>query len=124
MAIHFTAADPRVRCVATLAPVTDLTILTEFSGNKNESLARSLSVMHVADKLVRRGLWLYIGNDDERVGTDEAIAFARLVTRRTTTSKQRANVKLIVDASEGHGVGISPHFEAAEWIASQLAESR
>jgi len=124
MAIHFTAADPRVRCVATFAPVTDLTILTEFSGNRNESLARSLSVMHVADKLGGRGVWLYIGNDDERVGTDQAIAFTRLVTRRAKETKRRANVKLIVDSSEGHGLGISPHFEAAEWIANQLAEGR
>ena len=124
MAIHFAAADSRVQCVAALAPVTDLRVLTEFSGMKNESLARSLSVMNVADKLAGRGVWIYIGNDDERVGTDDAIAFTRLVARRAIATKQRANVKLTVDALEGHGVGLPPHFEAAEWIEAQLAGSR
>ena len=123
MAFHFAAADPRVRCVAALAPVTDLGILTEFSKIKNEAAVRALSVMNIADKLAGRGVWVYIGNDDDRVGTDEAIAFTRLVTRKAVAKKQRANVKLTVDALEGHGVGLSPHFEAADWIESQLREN-
>ena len=123
MALHFAAADPRVRWVVALAPVTDLGILTEFSKIKDETAVRALSVMNIADKLTGRGVWIYIGNDDARVGTEAAIAFARLVTRKAVATKQRANVKLTVDASEGHGVGLSPHFEGADWIESQLREN-
>ena len=122
-AIHFAAADSRVKCVAALAPVTDLLLLEEFAGNKNEAGARALSVINVCDKLVGRGVWVYIGNNDERVGTDAAIAFTRAATR--ASGKERvANVKLTVDASEGHGAGPSAHQAAADWIAAQLADSR
>jgi dienelactone hydrolase len=124
MAIHFTAAEPRVKCVAALAPVTDLRALSEFAGMKNETASRSLSLMNVADKIAGRGVWVYIGNDDERVGTDNAIAFTRLVTRLAVAKKQPANVKLTVDALEGHGVGLPPHIEAAEWIEAQLVGTR
>jgi dienelactone hydrolase len=124
MAIHFTAAEPRVKCVAAVAPVTDLRALSEFAGMENETAARSLAVTNVADKVAGRGVWVYIGNDDERVGTDNAIAFTRLVTRLAVAKKQPAKVKLTVDALEGHGVGLSPHIEAAQWIEAQLIETR
>ena len=124
MAIHFTAADSRVKCVAAFAPVTDLLLLNEFSEATNTAAARALSVTNVADKLIGRGVWVYIGNNDERVGTDAAIAFARLVTHRAAGKEHPVNVKLTVDSSEGHGVGPSAHGAAAEWIAAQLAVIR
>ena len=40
---------------------------------------RSLSIINSADKLAGRPIWLCIGNNDERVDTDKAIAFTRKV---------------------------------------------
>jgi dienelactone hydrolase len=121
MAVHATAAEPRIRCVAAFAPVTDLLALREFAGMEKNALTRDLDLRKHADKLAGRSLWLCIGNNDQRVGTDQAIAFTRKVVAASQAKKKPADVQLHVMDTVGHRIHASAHEEAAAWLANRLA---
>ncbi len=123
LALHFAAADPRVRCVVGFAPVTNLMALSEFAGMTTEPAARALSLVNVADKLVGRPIWVCIGNDDRRVSTDDAIAFTRTAVRSAVDKQKPAAIELHVTTSQGHSVHPTAHAEAAGWIAARVSEA-
>ncbi|MEO6436196.1 MAG: prolyl oligopeptidase family serine peptidase, partial [Tepidisphaeraceae bacterium] len=120
LALHFAADEPRVRAVAAFAPVTKLGALAEFDGIKDSAAtaADALSLDHFADKLAGRPMWICIGNNDLRVGTDDAIAFNRRVVEASVAAKKPALVEIHVTASEGHTVHPTAHAEAAAFIAA------
>jgi dienelactone hydrolase len=122
IALHFTVADARIRAVAGFAPVTKLTVLTEFKGEGASSLAESLSLDHFADRLAGRACWLVIGDRDERVGTDDAIRLARKITASSLAQKLPALVELhVVSAPKGHTVPPGWAEQGAEWFARQMS---
>ncbi|MFN0053711.1 MAG: alpha/beta hydrolase family protein [Planctomycetales bacterium] len=118
-ALHFAASDPRVRCVAAFAPVTDLPVLREFQGMSAET-ARMLGAVSLADRLCEQPVWLIIGPHDERVGTDATVAVARAINLAAVARKKLAQVELHVQPSEGHRTPKSGHADAAIWLARQL----
>ncbi|HJT79195.1 MAG TPA: prolyl oligopeptidase family serine peptidase, partial [Gemmataceae bacterium] len=120
MALHFAAADPRVRCVVGLAPVTDLLALTEFRGMEKSAAVNALALARVADKLAGRPVWVTIGNNDGRVGTDKVIAFTRDLVRASVARKEPPRVELHVLTNAGHSVHPAAHAEAAAWVAACL----
>jgi predicted esterase len=120
MGLHAMAAEPRVRCGVAFAPVTELPILNEFWGLEKHSLTQSLSLSNVADKLAGRPLWMCIGNNDERVGTDSLIAFSRKVVSSSFAQKRSAPIELHVMPSEGHRIHEAAHEEAAAWLSKNL----
>ena len=124
LAYHFAAADPRIKAVAGFSPVTNLLALTEFAGLEKHEATKALTLIHHADKLAGRAVWLSIGNHDERVSTDDAIAFARKVTAASAATQknkeQAIPVELIVGESVGHRGIPKAHQFAAEWIAKHL----
>ena len=119
-ALHFAAADQRVGCVAAFAPVTDLLALSEFRGLEAHVLTRSLALVNVADELSDRWVWMCIGNNDERVGTDRAIEFARSVWRAAVTRGRPAHIELHVMDVDGHRVHATAHDEVATWIGERI----
>ena len=121
MAFHAAAADARIRCVAGLCPVTDLLALDEFANAKTDA-ARSLALASVADKLAGRSVWIVIGNDDQRVSTDSAIAFARKVTESSVAQHKPADVELHVAATPGHSQPEHSQRQAAEWIEKKVGK--
>lgn len=120
VALHFAAAEPRIRCVAAFAPVTDLLAVTEFAGLEKNDITNGLSLSRHADQLAARPIWMCIGNNDERVDTDRAIAFTREVVKASTAQKKPALVELHVMTSPGHTIHPTAHDEAAAWFAAQL----
>jgi dienelactone hydrolase len=116
MALHFAAAEPRVRSVAAFAPVTDLAALSEFAGLENDKRIRVLDLRRHADKLAGRSVWLCIGNNDQRVGTDQAIEFTRKVVAASVAAKKPADVQLHVMPTIGHRIHASAHDEVAAWF--------
>jgi hypothetical protein len=124
MALHFAAAEPRVRCVAAIAPVTTLPPLREFKGLENHAGARALAVSHVADRLAGRAVWLCIGNADDRVNTDDAIAFSRAVVKASASRKAPVPVELHVMPVLGHGQHETAHDEVAAWVRKQLGDTK
>jgi len=125
LAMQFTAAEPRIKCVAAFAPVTDLLALREFDGAGNNALVTSLSVINQAEKLADRPVWIIMGDRDERVGTDQAVALARAITASALTPGLNPAVELhVLPEPKGHTTPHGAPAQAATWIAAQLAATQ
>ncbi|MFH1918597.1 MAG: alpha/beta fold hydrolase [Planctomycetota bacterium] len=121
LALHFAASDPRVRCVAAFAPVTDLGVLREFQGVAQLPLVRSAALSNQAEKLAGRAIWLVIGDQDERVGTDHTIALARRVTAASIKERLPSRIELhVMPEPRGHTTPSGAAEQAAAWINRQL----
>jgi dienelactone hydrolase len=116
IAFHFAAVEPRVRCVAAFAPLTDLLAIREFAGMENPTAARSLAAANIAPKLVGRHLWVCIGNHDDRVSTDATIAFTRKVVAASPVGDKAIPVELHVMPTVGHRIHDTAHEEVAAWV--------
>lgn len=120
-AVHFAAAEPRVRCVAAYAPVTDLAVVNEFRTAADVPLIQKLSLERQSEKLAGRAVWLIIGDRDERVSTDHSIRFARAVTAESLKLKKPALVDLhVVVEPQGHTTPKGAAELSAAWIDEQL----
>ena len=103
------------------APVTDLLALREFHGAQTNALVQSLDVRKQADKLAGRPVWLIIGDQDERVGTDLTIDLARQITKSSLAQKLTSRVDLHVIAEpRGHTTPDGAVETSAEWILAQF----
>jgi len=120
MGLHAMAADPRIRCGVSFAPVTELTILSEFKGLENHELTQAIALHNVADQLAGRPLWMCIGNQDDRVGTDELIAFSRKVVAASYAQGKPAPIELHIMHTEGHRIHATAHTEAEAWLLVHL----
>ena len=125
LAFHFAAIEPRIKAVAGISPVTDLLALTEFKGTPPGSAAGRLALTHIAPKLIGRYVWLSIGNHDERVDTDRAIAFTRAIVHASARQSKLPGplipVELIVAPSKGHQKIEQAHELLAVWLAKILS---
>jgi dienelactone hydrolase len=121
MALQVAAADPRIKAVAAFAPVTNLMALREFSGAKNTEHVATLSLLANAEKFAGRAVWVIIGDRDDRVSTDDAIAFARRATVVSLEKTEAADVTLlVVPEAKGHTTPQGAPELAAAWIAERL----
>jgi pimeloyl-ACP methyl ester carboxylesterase len=128
IALHFAAAEPRVRCVMGIGPVTDLRLLMEFDGLDDNELVKSVSVTQLAPKLVGRPVFVCIGNHDLRVGTPGAIEFTNAVVAESAplnTDKRPEelppiNIQLNIMPWPGHVCPDASHDLAYEWLHEQL----
>lgn len=118
LAFHLAAAEPRFRCVGGIAPVTDLRQLREFKACVHPERAAALGVDRLAPRLAGRPAWISIGNRDERVGTDAAIACSRALV---AAGGENAPVELRVHSRAGHRSTVRDHELLAAWVEAQLA---
>lgn len=117
LSLQFAAHEPRIRCVAAYAPVTDLAALREFQGAEANEMVQSLDVRKQADKLAGRPVWIIIGDQDERVSTDSAIDLARRITRASLAQKLTSQVDLHVLAEpRGHTTPNGAVEGSAAWL--------
>jgi hypothetical protein len=124
MALNWAAEEPRVGWAAAFAPVSDLLVVTEFRGLEKNPLTRSLALVEHANKLAGRPVWVCIGNNDARVGTDQLIAFTRKVVETSLADKKRALVELHVMPSIGHSIHDTAHEEVAAWLTRHWKQPR
>ena len=117
-ALHFAAHDARVRCVAAYSPVTDLAVLREFTGSSSQ--VHALALVRKADALAGRPIWIMIGDDDGRVSTDKAIAFARALSHAAYARKLASGVELHVMPVAAHSGPPEAGTLSAAWIHKQL----
>ena len=121
LALHFAAYDPRVKCVAAYAPVTELAALSEFRGAEDNALVQSLALSQQAEKLADRKVWVIIGDRDERVGTDRAITLARRITKAALAHGHDGRVDLhVVTEPRGHMTPAGAAAQSADWIRRQF----
>ncbi len=125
LAMHFVAHDPRVKCVAAFAPVTDPAALTEFAGLADNAMVKSLDLESRADRLAGRALWVVIGDQDGRVSTTRVIAFAQAVTRASVERKVDSRIELhVMPEPGGHRTPAGSADPAAEWIGRQMSSEQ
>ena len=124
-ALHFAAAEPRVKAIACISPVTNPLALREFAGLKKEQTARS-DAGSLADKLAGRPIWMSIGNHDQRVGTNDCIATSRKLAAASRKNNPDAvsPVELIVAPSKGHSAIDHAYTRAARFIADAFSNDR
>jgi dienelactone hydrolase len=123
LAYHFAAAEPRVKAVGGISPVTRLLALREFDGTPRPEQVERLDVSAVAAKLAGRPVWLSIGNNDARVNTDDAIAFTRAVVRAAAPPDRpeaRLPVELLVAPAAGHSKVDRAHELLAAWLMEHV----
>jgi dienelactone hydrolase len=128
LAVHFAAADRRVRAVAGISPVTNLLSVREFSDTQARERTEELSLARLAPKLDTCAIWLSIGNHDERVNTDDAIDFTRAVVRiaaaRSNDPSAVIPVELLVAPAAGHTQVDQANELLAAWIVKQFEQER
>ena len=71
-------------------------------------------------KLAGRSYWLCIGNNDQRVGTDEVISFTRKLVAASLAAKKPADVFVVITPTLGHTIHKTAHDEAAAWLLERL----
>ena len=120
LAFHFAAAEPRIRCVGGISPVTDLFVLREFQATTHREAVDALSLSRLAPRLATRPAWISIGNRDTRVGTENAIAFSRALVAATGADAERIPVDLVVHATPGHRSTEEDHARLAAWLLNHL----
>lgn len=121
-ALHFAAAEPRIKAVAGISPVTNPLALQEFEGVTSEQAA-SISLGQHLEKLAGRPVWISIGNTDERVSTDECISFARRLvasTRKLLPELTLVPVHITVSTSLGHRAPDDAYSAAAAYLLRQV----
>lgn len=120
LAIHFAAYDRRVKAAVAFAPVTELSALREFQGQQHPLVAR-LSLISQAQQLAGRPVWIIIGDVDERVGTEHAIALSRRLSSLAKQRKVASNAELhVMSEPRGHTTPKGASKLAAAWVHSHL----
>lgn len=121
-ALHLAASDARVKAVAAYSPVTDLSAVREFHGMARSATTDALDLNNHAASLAKIPIWIMIGDRDERVGTDRAIQFARLLSSTASTGSLRSRMELHVCPSNGHHTPAGAEESSAEWMQKVLAD--
>lgn len=120
LALHVLSHE-KVKVALGIAPVTDLSYLSEFS---EASLSNFFSLQTLFDKLYSKTLRLYIGNRDEKVGTHAAFNFVSSLANYAYDQRVRSpKIELMISPSTGLlGHGTLPHTfkEAASWVQKQI----
>lgn len=108
-ALRLATAEPRIRGVAGLAPVTDWRHLSEFAQVREQPGITALALESWAVPLADRAVYLAIGNHDQRVGTDCCLRFAyRLFESEEDADSVHSMKQVHVVDSPGHSL-------ATEW---------
>ncbi|MGV3661563.1 MAG: alpha/beta hydrolase family protein [Prosthecobacter sp.] len=122
-ALHFAAREPRIKAVVGISPVTNPLALKEFAGVTAEQVA-DISLDRVLEPLVGRTVWISIGNADDRVSTDDCIAFSRRLVATTRTLRPEMSlfpVHLRVGVSAGHRSPDDAYALAADFLLKTFA---
>ena len=116
LALLSAACDQRIKYVIALAPVTDLYHLDEFKGyflNPTYSLDQYYGV------LSEKHIFMQINNNDDRVGTGQAVRFIKNVSH---VGHKTVDLFAIITPHFGHS---SPHQELAKnWIINSIETTK
>ena len=122
-ALHFAAAESRVRAVAAISPVTNLSALREFAGVAPE-LAGKFHARRLGDALSGRAIWIGIGNDDDRVSTSDTIeTTAALIGATRDRGVAPIPIELVVAPAPGHRAIPDAYSLAARFVARHVPVS-
>lgn len=116
-ALRLAAADPRIRAVAGLAPVTDWRLLREFAAVRADPAVAALALDHWAEPLAGRAVFLAIGNGDQRVSSASCVRFgAQLLQWEEAAALAKSNLQLHIVACPGHALDDQWRRAGAEFL--------
>lgn len=122
MALQVAARDLRIACAVSYAAVTDLAALREFRGAESLPAVAAAALREQAGRLAGRPVWIAIGANDDRVGTDKAVAFAAAIHAAAVARKIPDRLTFTVDGEvAGHTTPAAAAAESAAWIRRVLA---
>ena len=122
LALHWAIHDSRVKCVAGFAPVTDLSVLREFKLTSEYQLVKKLNLINRAKDLASRKVWILIGDQDKRVGTDYAVQLARAISKQSQKQKLPSGVTLhVLPEPRGHTIPSGAARMAFDWVLQELS---
>jgi esterase FrsA len=123
-AMHLAVADHRFRFLLGFAPVTKITVLTEFQVLKHDPFVETLDSDKIIEHLAHIQAKFYIGNRDVCVQTSACVDFVLSLSNFLYQKGQRSPpVELVISPSIGHlGHGTSPeNFQnGAKWMKHKL----
>lgn len=108
-ALRLAIADPRVSTLVLMAPVTRVERLSEFTG---VVVPPAYDISRNSKVLSTKRIFMQIGNSDDRVGTDDALALMRSIV--TAGGGKPVDLTVIVTPNRGHGT--ERHSFAAQWV--------
>jgi hypothetical protein len=117
-ALRLAAADARIGGVAGLAPVTDWRVVREFAAAKARPEVAALTLDNYVAQLAGRPVYLAIGNQDRRVGTDCCVRLANcLFAEQARQGLEHGSTCLhVVDDSPGHSLNLRWRHDGAEFL--------
>jgi pimeloyl-ACP methyl ester carboxylesterase len=116
-ALRLAAADPRIKGVAGLAPVTDWRKLREFAQVRESPDVAGLALENWAASLATKPVYLAIGNRDNRVGTIACIRLAqRLLENQAVGDGAVPTIELHVADSPGHALTEDWRIRGADFL--------
>jgi dienelactone hydrolase len=122
MALQVAAREPRIACAVAYAPVTELSALREFHGAESLPAVSAAALREQAGRLAGRPVWITIGANDDRVGTDKTIAFAAAVHAAAVAQKVPDRLSLTIDGEHaGHTTPAAAAAQSADWIQRIMA---
>jgi hypothetical protein len=111
-AIEAAASDSRLYAVAAIAPVTNWRRLLEFEPAKDDPRRASLALSKHIDALASCSIYLAVGDDDQRVGTDECLTLAEEIAQSRTRRGARGYALEIHVVSDSPGHSLSDRWRA------------
>ncbi|MEC7838514.1 MAG: prolyl oligopeptidase family serine peptidase [Chlamydiota bacterium] len=124
IATHLAARDHRIGSILGFAPITKFGWMREYEDRSHDSMARQFDLTHIINQIIGKPLRYYIGNRDQRVGTDSCFSFVSELTEASFQQGHRSpNVELFISPSIGHkGHGTPQHIfnDGAEWLSKQF----
>lgn len=128
IAAHVATKFPEIKALCGFAPMTEITYAKELQETKKNELASALNLIHLVDPLCETDIRFYIGNRDQRVGTDKCFSLVEKLTEASFEKGNRSpSIEMIISPSIGHmGHGTSKQaFEAgADWVGRKLGAIR
>lgn len=115
------AFNSKIKTILAFAPITKFSYLHEF---QNGFDYKFIELNNSCEKLLNKELRFYIGNRDERVGTECCFEFIKELTEKAYESGIRSpKVEMVISPSIGRqGHGTPPHIfqDGINWLLSKL----
>ena len=112
------ALGESVKAVLCYAPVTNLSVLSEFKGSENSILVTKNNLTNWVDRIPLISLYMNISCTDDRVSTKDALTF---FTKLYQAGKLKDNSKLSIYPLAGHASPPEPGKteEAINWLIKE-----
>ena len=115
LALYLLAHEPRVAAVAGFAPVTDWRVLAEFKDDIERPEVIALAMSRCAAQMAGRSVFLTIGRNDLRVGTDTCTALHEILAAAGT------EVEFALTDDPGHQMGMAGYERGAAWLLERIS---